>query len=330
MNTLKQFLLTLIAGMVVAAGSAFAVQYTVLYLDLAQTITAQHTFNPSTSSTAPFIVGSNAAEVEVADLHAEVGTRFPSNPSNCGTGTYPAGIDATGAVESCSSATPTDTDYIPWPADGRVAYCTCPGSASMNCVGDTETNTGTCTTTSAASDTQPIMHVCTTSTANAEFGFNGTAIYRADPFDITFQAAVGMEQTSSAKRVWIGLTDETTANQLNSDTPAADFAAFRYSTVAGDTDWQCVTGDGVSVHVSPSGQTINTTTRTFEIEIDKNGGDVRFYIDNNLVCTHQSTDNLPGSLGHTNMRAISRGKNLTAGATATGIRNGYIFIRSDK
>lgn len=325
MNTIKHFLLTLLAGAIIATGSAFAVQYTVLYLDLAQTISAQHTFNPSTATTAPFIIGSNAAEVQVADLHAEVGTRFPSNGLNCSGSTFPAGIDATGAVESCTAATPTDTDYIPWPNDGRVTYCSCPGSAGLNCIGDTETSTNSTGGVNAADDNEPVSQVFSTVTNNAEFGSAGTTIYRADPYDITAQFMVGQTQTSSTKRVWVGLTSETTANQLNTATPAANFAAFRYDTAL-ETTWQCVTGDGASTTATDTGVTVDTDGHTFEIVINKNAGNVEFYIDNNLECTHDSTDTLPGSSAHANMRWIAKGKNLTGGGTATGLRIGYAFI----
>lgn len=111
------------------------------------------------------------------------------------------------------------------------------------------------------------------------------------------RSKIRLNQTTNV-RMWVGLVTEVTV--LTSDNLNANVAAFRYSTNAGDTTWQCYTATD-STHFTVTPASVNfldaTTFHTFEIQYT--GTSVLFYIDNTLVGT--STTNLPtlGTLSHT-------------------------------
>jgi hypothetical protein len=115
---------------------------------------------------------------------------------------------------------------------------------------------------SIASATQPIMLTSTSAPASGKSaGWLGQQIYYAGrqpsiTFGVGYSASTDY---SSNARIWLGLLGNScsVATMLASDAPACQFAAIRYSTVAGDSDYKCVTGDGrsttvTSMHVDPS------------------------------------------------------------------------------
>jgi hypothetical protein len=90
------------------------------------------------------------------------------------------------------------------------------------------------------------------------------------------------------ERVWIGMFDNTlsTATIFGSDTfHANQYVAFRYSTVAGDTAWQCVSCDGTTQNVVSSGVSVNTQSHRFVIVCNDSVPNVQYYIDGVLVAT---------------------------------------------
>lgn len=48
-------------------------------------------------------------------------TALAANGGNCSAGNYPLGVDASGAVESCTAASPTDVDYLVGTADATLS-----------------------------------------------------------------------------------------------------------------------------------------------------------------------------------------------------------------
>ena len=97
-------------------------------------------------------------------------------------------------------------------------------------------------------------------------------------------------------RIWVGHWDNTLITET--DTPGTagyKGAAFRFSTVAGDTTWQCVTFDAVGETITNSGATVAIDVEAaLRIEFESTTA-VRFYVNDTLVATHSTT--LPGSGG---------------------------------
>jgi len=90
------------------------------------------------------------------------------------------------------------------------------------------------------------------------------------------------------QRVWIGMFDTalSTATLFASDTLHANqYVAFRYSTVAGDTQYQCVSCDGTTQKVVSSGVNADTKSHRFVIICNDSTPNVQYYIDGVLVAT---------------------------------------------
>jgi hypothetical protein len=87
-------------------------------------------------------------------------------------------------------------------------------------------------------------------------------------------------------RVWIGAEDGVQShgsNFWNSDTPPFPTVAFRYSTAAGDTVWQCVVTDGTTQVTTPT--TVAPDTNIHKFQIQFTAPNFLFYIDGVLVGT---------------------------------------------
>jgi hypothetical protein len=92
--------------------------------------------------------------------------------------------------------------------------------------------------------------------------------------------------STASVRYWIGFQQGATSglNFWKSDTPAEPTCAFRFSTAAGDTNWQCVVTDGTTQVSVDSGKAPDTTTvHTYSIQFST--PNVLFYIDGTLVGT---------------------------------------------
>lgn len=50
--------------------------------------------------------------------------------------------------------------------------------------------------------------------------------------------------STTSCRYWLGYSNGTVANMVDSDTPAFSYLGFRFSTNASDTNWKCVTDNG--------------------------------------------------------------------------------------
>ncbi len=96
---------------------------------------------------------------------------------------------------------------------------------------------------------------------------------------------------TTLQRHWVGGFADNAATVAGSDTPGNHLAAFRYSTAAGDTKWQCCTCDGTTQSSADSGVTADLAWHEFMIQ--RIGSSVYFYIDQVLVAT--KTTNLPNS-----------------------------------
>jgi len=116
----------------------------------------------------------------------------------------------------------------------------------------------------------------------------------------SFKFIIRLAQTTSM-RIWVGLSDTAPQSSggsapngsvFRTDTPAANFIGFRYSTAAGDTKWMAVTQTDSS-HQTANAETtashVDTSIHVLELRYDSTT--VRFYVDGTLV--QSSTTNLP-------------------------------------
>lgn len=133
------------------------------------------------------------------------------------------------------------------------------------------------------------------------------------------------------QRMWVGLTGINGGNNTtnyNSDTPGNTdkIAMFRFSSVAGDTNWQCVTGDASAQTVTDSGVAADVANpHVFEVR-QNDGVNVQFYIDGTLVATN--TTHLPMTGGPN--RQAPLGLITTQTTAAKNLALGWQSIQSDK
>jgi hypothetical protein len=224
-------------------------------------------------------------------------------------------------VPSASSPSSLTAAY----GNGFVMQWMANGSTTLTSMGDGVTNLGT-NTALGASSTHPMGLTSTSSsTSGSAAGWQGNAVvwpsgYPVASFYSSFSASADY---SSNARIWFGFCHGCTASNLNSDTPNLAMAMIRYSTVAGDTSFQCVTSDGASSTVVPiTGATPSTTGALKSITINANS----------VVCTIGSASaTVTATLPTANASTMAfSAVNITQAAAATHIQlNGvYTYYQS--
>ena len=110
------------------------------------------------------------------------------------------------------------------------------------------------------------------------------------------RVAPGAAITSVRIRCGVGYTAAISTWLGNDTLSSIKYAAFRFSTNAGDTDWMCETGNGTSVNVASSGVAVVASTMyTLQIKFNDSVPNVVFTINGAVVYT--STTDLPGTSG---------------------------------
>ena len=133
----------------------------------------------------------------------------------------------------------------------------------------------------AATSTNPVYNASisgTTSGNTASLGGPGGFRFDVSPMG---QIMTGMSSTTN-NRQWImfGTATPGAVDDLN-----FHGLAFRYSTNAGDTHWQCVTNNGTSTsNFVDSGITPDTNLHKFQVYFDNGSSTSYFWIDGTSVC----------------------------------------------
>jgi hypothetical protein len=169
--------------------------------------------------------------------------------------------------------------------------------------------------------TEPVMinyASAATTASTAGVSNNGNAFVRTGR-NLHFSALVKLQETA-ATRVWIGLFFNGISTVLGADT-LGDFIGFRYSTVAGDTNFKACNGL-VSQTTTDSGIAADTNIHLFEFIVDEDAANIKFYIDGALVGTN--TTNLPSG---DNLQVVIG--EATQANVAKNIRVGFIHVEDD-
>jgi hypothetical protein len=158
--------------------------------------------------------------------------------------------------------------------------CPTPGVAGLPAGANMPPNNA-CATGSDASDPA--------STGFAMVGDEGTIGTPTSPTNFSLQVTVAL-QTGTNVRDWPAvISDQSPQTLAVSDTPAGNTAGFRFSTVAGDTNFQAVLCSGGACHVIDCGSQhpviVNVTMRTFEIALNDVTQTATFSIDGQVVAT---------------------------------------------
>lgn len=98
-----------------------------------------------------------------------------------------------------------------------------------------------------------------------------------------FKSRAAISTTSTISN-WVCVTDQNPASVFFPDNPSsANLIGFRYSTNAGDTQYQCVCSNGAASTIVSSGVNADTSEHIFQFLVS--GSTVTFYIDGTLVAT---------------------------------------------
>jgi hypothetical protein len=130
---------------------------------------------------------------------------------------------------------------------------------------------------------------------------------------------------SADVRIWVGVTNQTRDTMAASDNPVGQYAMFRYSTSASDSEWKCVVKDGTTQNVVSSGISFATVGFTLEVVFDDAAGNVQFSIDKTLAST--VTANVP--VAGNNLRHMHMYKNLLSSGSMQ-FQWGFIYVEIDK
>jgi hypothetical protein len=151
----------------------------------------------------------------------------------------------------------------------------------------TENGTGTVLQIDAEANHPGIIRLTTgTTSGNDETIHSGgsstlnSLMMNQDKFSVTWLIRIPTITTATA-RIGYGLT-----STLDGMTGASHYAAFEY--IAGTSaNWRCITGDGTTQQTTTTGTAVGTNTWT-KLKIVRDGGTVRFYLDNVNVANHST------------------------------------------
>jgi hypothetical protein len=161
-------------------------------------------------------------------------------------------------------------------------------SATLTNIGDVVTSIAGTISALAATSTLPggLSTVSGATTGNNCGWTTGQSPGFPQSRTVIFDTVVQFQQTT-AQRIYCGLFDTNATDTLNNN--VLEYAGFRYSTDAGDTNWMCVTSDNVSTDAQSSG--VAFATSLFRLRIIASSASAKFYINGSLVKT--LTTNLP-------------------------------------
>jgi hypothetical protein len=146
------------------------------------------------------------------------------------------------------------------PFNGFVTWCAPTNSTVIGCIGGSATiSAGTSAGGTAAGATAPyLIESVSAATSGDSAGWYGlpTLIPVRAPLATFGVAFTTSTDYSANSRIWLGINNGCAqATLIASDTPVCNFAMIRWSTVAGDTAYQCVTGNGSTTTANPIGTT---------------------------------------------------------------------------
>lgn len=111
-----------------------------------------------------------------------------------------------------------------------------------------------------------------------------------------FAANIRTHTSVAACRIWVGMVSAGIGNYDDLGANGILAALFRFSTVAGDTEWMAVTSDGTTQDTNPSGVAVGVST-PYKLVIRWSPSDSAFHFSINDVEVAATTNNLPGAFG---------------------------------
>ncbi len=134
------------------------------------------------------------------------------------------------------------------------------------------------------------------------------------------QSDIQLGSAVTTERFWWVFTDQTPTTMIASDTPAGNWAGFRYSTSASDTNFMCANANAGTTTITSSGIAADLAKHTLEVFINDANSHIYFFIDGSQVC--DSSTNLPAVA--INMRHAISLQDLAAATRTVDVDHVYI------
>lgn len=196
------------------------------------------------------------------------------------------------------------------------------GATVINSMGEQVSAVGTTTAASATASAPALVQYASAASLGSEFGISSNSVPMHYGRDLKMLALVALP-TLTDLRVFVGTGSNSAGSQLASDSGATHFAAFRFSTSAGDTNWMCCTRDGTTTQVVDSGVPVTTGIFILAVHWDAATRTAKFRINDVLVAT-MSTNTPATTEG---VRFYARG--ITLSAAARSIQLGFVYNEND-
>lgn len=217
--------------------------------------------------------------------------------ANGGTGTASPGaiagsgiaITGTWPTQTISTSGATGETWLNRPKVTRTLIA---NGTNVTSIGSGNTVSGTGSSIAAAATSTAGARYASAATTNSDAGWNGNGNYTHSGLNPRMVTTFSLASYAlGVQRAMVGLTTNTTSS-MTDDPGAVSVALFRYSTSASDTNWQCISNDGVTGStITDSGVAASAAWVTLAVETS--ASNVKFYINGTLVATH--TTNLPAT-----------------------------------
>jgi hypothetical protein len=291
------------------------------------------------------VLTSNGTDPTWANPSVTPSTCVTALNSETGSVTIKAGTNVTVTASGQNvtiSSNPTSSTTFLMPYSNRTRHWalkipgTLGGTTGLQMLADSESNVGGSGGSTYYGDTVdlfPYWYFNTSGTTNNAVGGYGYAQWQVGRnIYYCFRGGLGaFASDDTTVRLWIGLTNDATgSNMTGNDTPTTlKFAAFRFSTAAGDTHLICCVCDGSAMTTHDSGVAPSFGDghqHTLEIAFNDTNGVVTFFIDGSQVDGGSGlSTHLPPN--GTNLRDIHSVTQLST--TARQIRMYSLYVESD-
>ncbi len=156
---------------------------------------------------------------------------------------------------------PTNMQWQPAYSTARIGYWSTSGEA-VTTMSSTNLIAPTITGTAAASAQAEDYYVQWTSAAtNGSVGGLTQTFTQTQPRYLPRLATrIRTDTAITSRRIWIALSSAALTGSDGTGTLATAYFGLRYSTNAGDTTWQCASGDGTTGSVLNTGVTVTVST----------------------------------------------------------------------
>lgn len=238
------------------------------------------------------------ANIDQAVLNLKNGNEITVTPDGIGGVVIDCGVTPFNPITAAAGTPsqwpgPRTRGWRGWTPDGASSLTPTYG------FGCTPGKSGTATGVPPTATTPVMLNLATTTSAStlAYLDYNANLANSSIVLSSMGLCEQGLQiPTLTTIRVWAGIFGdlEGGANFYKSNTPGESVIGFRYSTLAGDTHWQCVVTDGLTQLTVNSG--VAPDTGVHEYAIQYSAPNILFYIDGVQVASISiSTTTLTGT-----------------------------------